>query len=430
MPKLTIFSAVLIFLSLGCLSSGLSQSLVENSLLSEEEQRAISAAKIIFETDKHTTIKNLKPLLCATFASLTNAQSFDNLIENIKFGGNRCDWIVVPYKPKNGAEKSESTWSTSFKEKIARTASESKSTVTVLDDDKRISSTISNGDELKPLLYHRLLPYLQSYEKLWLLDEDISIEGFNFERYFGIWNCAFHQDSPAPCITQPLMIGKELAPFGNNGWKVFNDSIIAVKSAWIEQQAPILDAQFFSWFTLYFISPLYNEILKAKSDVGHDFTWCGAAKLWNSIKSDAMNSSSMDPNPACAVILGGNPITHKDFQTIHDWHKNTSEWNQRSASLFNSYQAHFPNSYYHAISDTEFTHRQSWYSKSSGECSKVPALRDISPKILLSSRQAYSHLINLAAIPSSAPFARPCALTLYVDNCSSNNFFFNFYDNY
>ena len=412
MTKLTIFTAVLIFLSLGFLSSGSSLSLLEKSLLSEEEQKAISAAKIIFEADKHT-IKAFKPLLCATFASLTNVQSFDNLIENIKLGGNRCDWIVVPYKPKNGAEKSQRTWSESFKETIARTASESKTSFTILDDDHKISSTIGDGDELKPLLYHKLLPYLQSYEKLWLLDEDISIEGFNFERYFGIWNCAFRQDSPAPCITQPLLIGKELAPFGNNGWKIFNDSIIAVKSAWIEQQAPILDAQFFSWFTLYFISPLYSEIVKAKSDVGHDFTWCGAAKLWNSIKSDAMNSSSMDPNPACAVILGDNPITHKDFQTINDWHKNTSEWNQRSVSLFNSYQAHFPNSYYDAISDTEFTHRQSWYSKSSGECNKVPALRDIPPKILLS-RQVYSHFIRLAAIPSSAPIVSPCALTLYV----------------
>ena len=412
MTKQTILTAVLIFLLLGFLSSGSSQSLAEDIVLSKEEQKAISAAKIIFESDKHTT-EALKPLLCATFASLTNAQSFYNLIENIKFGGNRCDWIVVPYKPKNGAGKSEITWSESFKDTIARTASESKTIVTILDDDHKISSTISNGDELKPLLYHRLLPYLQSYEKLWLLDEDISIVGFNFERYFGIWNCAFHQDSPAPCITQPLLIGKELAPFGINGWKLFNDSIIAVKSAWIEQQAPILDAQFFSWFTLYFISPLYDEIMKAKTDVGHDFTWCGAAKWWNSIKADAMNSSSMDPNPACAVILGDTPIIHKDFQTIYDWHKNTSDWNQRSAELFRSYEAHFPNSYNHAISDTEFTHRQSWYAMNSGECSKVPALRHIPPKILLS-RQVYSHFISVAAInrPSSAPFSRPCALTL------------------
>ena len=111
---------------------------------------------------------------------------------------------------------------------------------------------------------------------------------------------------------------------------MFNNSVVAVKSEWIEQQAPILDAQFFSWFIQYFISSIYNQILQSKTDVGHDFTWCGAAKLWNEIATEVLYTSpgtkisKPHSNPACAVIIGSTAIVHKDFRTINDWRKNTS----------------------------------------------------------------------------------------------------------
>ena len=205
-----------------------------------------------------------------------------------------------------------------------------------------------------------------------------------------------HSDEKFPrlLLQNSLLIGKELPPFGINGWRIFNHSIISVKSARIEQQAPILDAQFFSWFVMYFISPVYNDVLKSKTDVGHDFTWCGAAKLWNNVKSVVFSqnsTTSKETNPACVVILGNNPITHKDFRAINDWRHKTSDWSIRSNVLLLSYQIHFPNSFYNGIYDEEFTQQRSWYSKSSGNCSKAPALKDFPTKILIS-KQVYDHL--------------------------------------
>lgn len=101
--------------------------------------------------------------------------------------------------------------------------------------------SFGNRDDLmKPLLFDELLPFLRFYSKVWLMDEDISLVGFNFRTYFWqyTWDCAFDPPSPPSVISQPLINGK--------GWSMCNNSVIASRSAWIGQQSPILDAKLFA----------------------------------------------------------------------------------------------------------------------------------------------------------------------------------------
>jgi hypothetical protein len=179
--------------------------------LSRNEQLALfHAEKMIAQS---SDVPKTKQLLCSTFISLRNKNSERNLVENIKYAKEKCDWVVVSYNAVNNEEEFER--SVSLFEETAR-ASNTKISV--------LRHSFGNIDSImKPLMFDALLPHLESYSKVWLMDEDISIVGFDFRSYFGIWNCAFDQSSPAPVISQPLISGgKYLPPFSADGWTMYN----------------------------------------------------------------------------------------------------------------------------------------------------------------------------------------------------------------
>lgn len=363
-------------------------SIVDANQLTKMERKAISEAKNILNGKLKK--KSRKPLLCVTFISLQNLKSINNLNKNIIYANVRCDWAVIQYD-------SNSIENTTVKMAAAKTIYDSaniaKSVVVLLNEkyipskkyraDHNLINTL-NGTRMKPILYHYLLPNLDFYSKVWLMDDDISIVGFDFDAYFGIWNCAFNGKGPLPAVTQPLLIGKDLPPFSRVVWKMYNNSVIAIKSAWIEQQTPIFDTQFFSWFVDYIITPVYNDIAKSRVDCGQDCTWCGAAKVWNDLKFQASNkdSNAVAPNPACAVIMGDNHVTHNDYRTISDWHNPSSDWSSRCSSLMKRFRSTFPSMYYFGLNDESFTDRDNWYAKSSGTCLKEPSLDRIPTEIL------------------------------------------------
>jgi len=178
---------------------------------------------------------------------------------------------------------------------------------------------------------------------------------------------------------------------------MYSNSFIALKSVWIEQQTPIFDAQFFSWFVDYVITPLYNETVKSRTDCGHDFTWCGAAKIWNDLKFQAFgkkdNHNVMVPNPACVVIMGNNYVTHNDYRTITEWHENQQDWRSRASLLIGLFHSTFPSMFHDGLWDESFTNPTTWYAKSSGTCRKDSSLIHI-PAEIMHSKQATRQFIN------------------------------------
>eukprot|EP01036_Dinobryon_divergens_P036353 gene36353-47316_t len=390
---------------------------------------AIAAAKQTHARDAPISRMQKKPLLCVTYISFRNFKAVNNLDRNIKYAKNNCDWIIISYKPIVDATVDIGGDGDILKS-LTDAARISNSTALIIDGGNRSST-------MKPTMYELLLPYLPNYEKVWLLDEDISFEGFHFDSYFSIWNCAFNRLSPLPAISQPLVKGRHLIPFDSLGWSMYNGSILAVKAAWIEQQAPILDAEFFAWFIEYFVTPIRDKIVLSETDVGHDFTWCGAARVWNDIKFERMyhNDSShvegsVIMNPACVLIIGDNYVTHGDYRTIVDWHHNRSDWHRNAEFLLGQYKLFFPTLFNKdSLKDKSFMASKTWYSKGSGSCRQEPVLGSISFTIVdsIEVRKTFLRIssnmfsLNTPVVePISAPTTEPnTEIPIAFPSCSS-----------
>eukprot|EP01036_Dinobryon_divergens_P023758 gene23758-32144_t len=294
-------------------------------------------------------------MLCVTFTALQKDKSWRNILRNVKYAKERCEWVVVSY---NSVDEVLYSSRLTVIEEVALWANTSAMVM-----------RHSFGDRdglMKPLLFDALLPFLRLYSKVWLMDEDISIVGFNFRSYFGIWDCAFDPASPPPVISQPLIHGnKYQPPFTKDGWAMYNNSVIAIRSAWVEQQSPILDARFFAWFIENVIFPLKNDFIETKSDFGYDQTW---------------------------FIMADNYVNHKDFKTIVDWHAKRVEWLTRSEFLITAFRIKFPNTFYDGFRDGSFFDKKLWYTKSSGTCKHKPFMMTIPDKVVETPQIRYAFL--------------------------------------
>ena len=362
---------------------------------------------------KNISLQNLdppqKPLLCVTFMSLRSDKSWNNLLQNVKYAKERCEWLAVSYN--------------SVDEKLL------SSRIAVMNDVARWANTTASiqrhsfGDRdglMKPLLFDTLLPRLRWYSKVWLMDEDISIVGFKFLSYFGIWNCAFDKASPPPVISQPLINGNKYSPpFDKDGWAMYKNAVVAIQSAWIEQQSPILDARFFAWFIENFVFPMKSYFIVSRSDFGYDQTWCGAARLWNHVIRETApqvyRSDDVYNNPPCVVIMADNHVNHHDFKTITDWHAKKGEWLNRSVPLIHAFRRNFPHIFYDGFHDRAFYDKQRWFSKQSGTC-KHKSFMHIIPDFIVETPQirkdflAYTYPF-MADKPLNSP--RPANTTRY-----------------
>lgn len=140
--------------------------------------------------------------------------------------------------------------------------------------------------------------HLGDAEYIWLVDDDISFEQFE---WLGFW--AKHQAALNPIIAQPLIRQNTQSRnfFVNlNQWHNCSNSA-HVHSTYVEQQAPVLDAGFFRW-----LAPQVASIAKFQQDQGNDWgldlVWCGAAFLFD------------ETRPPCTIVLDA--IDHLDTRTI------------------------------------------------------------------------------------------------------------------
>eukprot|EP01035_Chromulina_nebulosa_P024822 gene24822-32326_t len=349
-----------------------------HQLSTYEETALVNARKL-----SALNLNPQKPMLCVTFTALQKDKSWRNILRNVKYAKERCEWVVVSY---NSVDEVLYSSRLTVIEEVALWANTSAMVM-----------RHSFGDRdglMKPLLFDALLPFLRLYSKVWLMDEDISIVGFNFRSYFGIWDCAFDPASPPPVISQPLISGnKYQPPFSKDGWAMYNNSVVAIRTAWVEQQSPILDARFFAWFIENIISPMKDDFIEIKSDFGYDQAWCGAAEMWNSVLREAAphgdsstegkgRARGVKNNPPCVVIMADTHVNHRNFKTIVDWHAKTKEWLTRSESLLTAFRIKLPNTYCDCYRDGSFYDNKLWYSKSSGTCKHKPFFRNIPDSII------------------------------------------------
>ncbi|KAJ1442671.1 hypothetical protein B484DRAFT_414719, partial [Ochromonadaceae sp. CCMP2298] len=130
----------------------------------------------------------------------------------------------------------------------------------------------------KSVLYRELLPYLPAYKRVFLLDEDIHLEGFNYTRFERTWDCAFPHP---PLIVQPLIFesSQDLDFLNANAWST-KRTVLASGVAYIEQQAPLMDSVFFEWLVKRVLSRTVDAALTGGVDWGANRLWCNAAKMY------------------------------------------------------------------------------------------------------------------------------------------------------
>lgn len=190
----------------------------------------------------------VKGLLCVTFLRASINPSI-NLFSNVLLMNGSCEWAIIVYdgEPKSvryicnnpqikrvSIHCARATDSINNKTVIVPVRKRSKGK-----SDKDIYVNITQKLSIpKTVLYRELLPYLKNYRHVFLLDEDISLVGFDLNTFLRIRHCAFSPYS-APLISQPLIAeSNQYFRYVNfNSWQ--RDSlrpVIASETGLVEQQ--------------------------------------------------------------------------------------------------------------------------------------------------------------------------------------------------
>lgn len=288
--------------------------------LSNSEKLALEIGKVLIQ-DPMKHYASRKPLLLATFVNLTNPLSRQTLqinLETIKFRG---EWVIIYY---DGQEKDQDICQT-HKQHILHCA----------------PTTIVKGDMSvipKPLFYTELLPFLPSFQYIYILDEDISFEEFRLTRYQHIHQCAFHP-APPPLISQSLVTlnDQKFTYLNKQSWESVS-GIVATEIGLVEQQAPYFHSLFLQWFIQTILPPTLDAARRLESSWGMDLTWCNAAY---SFAKDVMRYDMRGYVP-CALLILAPPLRHLNGRTMKNKVTNRTEFESKGLKMFPKFRHHFP----------------------------------------------------------------------------------------
>jgi len=207
------------------------------------------------------------------------------------------------------------------------------------DDSNKLEDLILRKDRKavpKSVLYSELLPYLPQFQRIFLMDEDISLVGFDFENIMKIWNCAFYP-FPPPLVVQPL-IAESNQYFKFVGVKAWSGmGVLATASGIVEQQVPMFDATFFEWFVKRCLSMTKQDAIDAGVDWGGDRSWCNAAKMYG---RDVLKQKREYVH--CALLVGGTPVHHMNTKAIASKRTNKKEFLKQGFMMVDKYVNLFP----------------------------------------------------------------------------------------
>ena len=245
--------------------------------------------------------KKRRHLLCVVFmkASVNNLVT---VLSNMQRLGDACDWAVIFYAGE-------------YKEEVKVCSHPKLKSRLVLCTRPRATLRVNDGVDVsnskehlsksvpKTVLYRSLLPLLPNYERIFLLDEDISLVEFDYNIYSEVWDCAFRHQSP-PLITQAV-VAEDTQFFdfvSERSWR--DKNIVATASGLVEQQAPLFDSIFFEWFVKRVLKSTYQYALEYGVDWGHDRSWCNAAAMYS------VEVLGWAPGGAVCAIITGTSIHH------------------------------------------------------------------------------------------------------------------------
>jgi hypothetical protein len=347
---------------------------------SHKELVALDQAKKLRSRFEHSnsTFFLRKPFLVATFLNASRPISRNTLFTNIEELNGLADFAIIIY---DGDQNTVLTVCQS---------DEKKSLLKSIIHCKRSAATFDPDHSTfpKPVLYPDLLPYLPLYKKTMLIDEDISLKGFNLTDFLHTWNCAFSPSLP-PLIVQGLIFESSSQAYPFLHWHVWRDSphlkdIVASGTNFIEQQIPAFDSIFLLWFIESINSHILTDSLKYESDWGADRFWCSAARefaqvyyqidhnkknhIHNNININNQNknknhSSSSFPShyyTPCALFTQTPPFHHLNSHSLQGKRKNYRTYVQYGRKMMAVWRKFFPSWYIEIEDPSNSTQSHSW----------------------------------------------------------------------
>lgn len=281
-----------------------------------------------------------------------------------------CDWVVVVYS--NPSHLSEQDISQQLHHLVAKNRSfllDKQQSITVLlapsrDDESQANKFYSECESYittptdhfsynktshpspcrtltpsqaihyhNPLLYSKvamlilLLNIIPRYKYVWLLDSDLSLDGFNSTRFVEVHQ-SLHRNIkdthelhvPLPLVSQPLIHeDTQYYPYlQTKSWEG-NQSVVMSDSGFIEIQAPLLYGPLLEWYIMSFIVPLYPVLHVLGADWGFDELFCSAARSFyrQIAHANANDTSFNESNSVCSIITAkGTSIHHHNSGEI------------------------------------------------------------------------------------------------------------------
>lgn len=285
-----------------------------------------------------------KSLICAVFIDISCDKVMSILKHNIRHAQGNCSaWALVPYTPISVTLHKNMVTHTDHLSNIAIACK--TEIFYILHDNSTYyeqQGTLTKLDLLK-----LLLPYLPHYHRVWILDEDISIQQINFNEYFGYLDC---QSGPLKntLISQALVEGPTSYGYlQRESWADHLD-YAAAPSLLIEDQSTVLDTNFLIWYISNVIELVTTALgQNADCDWGLDLTWCGAARHYLNNRTN-LKLNYEPPNDkysalyVCAVVMGSSYFTHLDLHSatnyrIHGCYDKSQETVKLFRDLFPSY---------------------------------------------------------------------------------------------
>lgn len=182
----------------------------------------------------NTKVRPRRGVLCATFLQAEDNSAVVNLtLRNMKALSSFCRWALVVYRGSDAdaAEVCKEAKAAAGKQLVYCNKS------THFDSSKAVA---------KSVLYRDLLPVLPDYERVMLVDDQISLLDFDYQNYMKIWDCGFFPNN-APLITQPVI--DDSTQGAGRLWQPA--PFIATGVGMVEHQVPFFDSIFFEWLVKY-----------------------------------------------------------------------------------------------------------------------------------------------------------------------------------
>ena len=278
-----------------------------------KEMEVINEAKIDYEAAVMDSKKRKRlELLCVTFVRATaSTVSKLPLVQNIASMGHRCNWAIVIY---DGSEQDVYS--------LCQETVEIKPFVVHCQRSKNSYSI--NVSIPKSVLYQDLLPILPMYEKVFMMDEDISLANFDIAKFLRLWECSFrhslYQHHLPPLIVQPTVSpGKQAYNYFNEqAWRQEDkwSDVVAAEVGYVEQQVVMMDAIFFTWYVKRVLTLTKPHSKMYGVDWGHDRAWCSAGKMY-ATQVLRMNNETSTSYSSCAVITAkGTSVKHLNLKSM------------------------------------------------------------------------------------------------------------------